>query len=43
MLEDDRCLMDYLCRRNSVGAEGILEPRDLQEIVIAQRVANRAK
>ena len=43
MLEDDRCLVEYLCYRNSEEAEGVLEPWDLREIVIAQRVANRAK
>ena len=43
MLEDNRCLAEYLCYRNSGDVERVLEPWDLREIVIAQRVANRAK
>ena len=43
MLEDNRCLAEYLRYRMSDDTERVLEPWDLREIVIAQRVANRSK
>ena len=43
MLEANRSLADYLCYRNSEEAERALEPWDLREIIIAQRLANRPK